>query len=229
MKYCKFIMMAVLLAIVGRTYADNLSVSNVEIKAGETKEILINLNNPSKKYAAFQFDLVLPDGISIAQNDRGKLIASLNADRIDDHTLNVSDMGSNTYRFLSFSMTNAEFYGTSGTLVNVTLQASDNISTGSKTATVKSQVFTAVGGDQSKWSDLSFTIAVSEKAAAPVSYKLTYVVDGTTYKTYDIESGATIAPEAEPTKEGYTFSGWGEIPETMPAHDVTVTGTFSIN
>ena len=31
------------------------------------------------------------------------------------------------------------------------------------------------------------------------------------------------------TKEGYTFSGWSEIPATMPAHDVEVTGTFSIN
>jgi len=61
------------------------------------------------------------------------------------------------------------------------------------------------------------------------SYKLTYIVDGEVYKSYDIEYGATITPEAEPTKEGYTFSGWSEIPETMPAHDVTVTGTFSIN
>ena len=61
------------------------------------------------------------------------------------------------------------------------------------------------------------------------SYKLTYTVDGEVYKTYDLEYGATITPEAEPTKEGYNFSGWSEIPETMPAHDVTVTGTFSIN
>ena len=60
-------------------------------------------------------------------------------------------------------------------------------------------------------------------------HKLTYIVDGVEYKSYDIEYGATITPEVEPTKEGYTFSGWSEIPETMPAHDVTVTGTFSIN
>ena len=60
-------------------------------------------------------------------------------------------------------------------------------------------------------------------------YKLTYTVDGEVYKTYDIEYGTTIIPEAEPTKEGYTFSGWSEIPEIMPAHDVTITGTFSIN
>jgi Listeria/Bacterioides repeat len=60
-------------------------------------------------------------------------------------------------------------------------------------------------------------------------YKLTYTVDGEEYKSYDVEYGATITPEPAPTKEGYTFSGWSDVPETMPAHDVTVTGTFSIN
>ena len=59
-------------------------------------------------------------------------------------------------------------------------------------------------------------------------YKLTYIVDGTEYKTYEIEYDATIMPETNPTKEGCTFSGWSEIPETMPAHNVTVTGAFFI-
>ena len=58
-------------------------------------------------------------------------------------------------------------------------------------------------------------------------YKLTYKVDDEVYKTYDVKYGATITPEAAPTKEGYTFSGWSDIPATMPAHDVTVTGTFT--
>lgn len=61
------------------------------------------------------------------------------------------------------------------------------------------------------------------------SYKLSYVVDGVEYKCYDVVYNATITPEANPTKEGYTFSGWSEIPETMPAHDVTISGTFDIN
>ena len=63
----------------------------------------------------------------------------------------------------------------------------------------------------------------------PGVYKLTYTVDGEVYKTYDIEYGSTITPEAEPTKDGYIFSGWSEIPATMPAHDVTVTGTFTLD
>lgn len=60
-------------------------------------------------------------------------------------------------------------------------------------------------------------------------YKLTYFVDNEIYKSYEIEEGSIINPEVDPTKEGYTFSGWSEIPEIMPAHDVTVTGSFNIN
>ena len=62
----------------------------------------------------------------------------------------------------------------------------------------------------------------------PISkYTLSYIVDGEIYKEYKIKEGYPITPEPEPTKEGYIFSGWSEIPETMPAHDVTVTGTFT--
>ena len=60
-------------------------------------------------------------------------------------------------------------------------------------------------------------------------HTLTYIVDEDVYKTYQLEEGETITPEPAPTKEGYTFSGWSEIPETMPAYDVTITGSFSIN
>ena len=58
------------------------------------------------------------------------------------------------------------------------------------------------------------------------SYDLIYIVDGEEYKRVTLEFGSEITPEEEPTKEGYTFSGWSEIPETMPAHDVEVTGSF---
>ena len=58
-------------------------------------------------------------------------------------------------------------------------------------------------------------------------YQLTYLVDGEEYKSYIIEYGTPITPEAEPAKETYKFSGWSDIPETMPAHDVVVTGTFA--
>ena len=169
MKYYKLLLMAVLLTIVGRTNADNLKVANVDIKAGETKEIAIELINPSKKYAAFQFDLVLPEGITIAPNDKGKPTARLNEERIDDHSLTVSDIGSNTYRFLTFSMMNVEFSGTSGALVYVTLQADKNLKAAEKTATIKEQVFTEESGDQVKWNDLTLKINVIDYTKGDVN------------------------------------------------------------
>ena len=74
--------------------------------------------------------------------------------------------------------------------------------------------------------DLPATCVVK---VTPEKYKLTYMVDNMVYKTYDVEYTSTITPEAFPTKEGYTFSGWSEIPAKMPAKDVTITGSFTIN
>ena len=61
------------------------------------------------------------------------------------------------------------------------------------------------------------------------TYKLVYKVDGEVYKTTEVTYATAITPEAAPTKEGHTFSGWSEIPATMPAHDVEVTGSFTVN
>ncbi len=143
------------------TDADCMRIDDVIINAGETKQLNISLDNPDKKYTAFQFDMTLPEGITIVKNSNGKLMASLDTERKDDHTLNVSEMGNNTYRFLAFSMSNAELYGTNGPLVNITLGADVNMDSGTNAAALKSQVFTATDGTQYKWIDLPFSILVN--------------------------------------------------------------------
>ena len=153
--------MAVLLTLVGRMYADNMTVVDVNLKPGESKTASINLENPTKKYTAFQFDLVLPEGVTVELKNNGKPKISLNEDRIDDHTLTVQDLGSGSYRLLCFSMSNAELYGTSGTLITMTLHAADDASAGTKTGSIKSQVFTEASGDQVKWADFSFTVTIA--------------------------------------------------------------------
>ncbi len=61
------------------------------------------------------------------------------------------------------------------------------------------------------------------------SYNLVYVLDGTEISRETVLYGTELTPAEAPVKEGHTFSGWSEIPATMPSHDVTVTGSFSIN
>lgn len=61
------------------------------------------------------------------------------------------------------------------------------------------------------------------------SYKLTFDVDGNlTEKTF--KYGESITAIENPTKVGHTFVGWSEeLPETMPANDITVEAKWEIN
>ena len=60
-------------------------------------------------------------------------------------------------------------------------------------------------------------------------YTITYIVDGEVFATDSIAYGSEITLREQPTKEGYTFSGWSEAPTTMPARDITIEGTFILD
>ena len=83
------------------------------------------------------------------------------------------------------------------------------------------------------WGEVAATVPAGdvtyEGSYSVNSYTLTYVVDGTIVQTSSVAYGTEIFLLDEPVKEGYTFSGWSEAPKTMPASDVTISGTFTIN
>lgn len=83
------------------------------------------------------------------------------------------------------------------------------------------------------WGEIAKTVPASdltyEGSYTINSYLLTYMVDGEVVESNSVVYGTAITAIAEPTKEGHTFSGWSEIPKTMPANDVTVSGTFTVN
>lgn len=61
-------------------------------------------------------------------------------------------------------------------------------------------------------------------------YILTYIVDGEVYSRNTYDFGAALPAANTPTKEGHTFSGWDrETPATMPAEDITISGSFTPN
>ncbi len=92
---------------------------------------------------------------------------------------------------------------------------------------------TKEGHTFSGWSEIPATMPAKDVTITGSytvnQYTLTYMVDNAEYKKVTLDYGTTITAEAEPTKEGHTFSGWSELPETMPAKDVTVTGSYTIN
>ena len=62
-------------------------------------------------------------------------------------------------------------------------------------------------------------------------YTITFNTDGgSTIDPITQDYGTTVTKPSDPTKEGYTFTGWDkEIPDKMPAENITITATWSIN
>ena len=61
------------------------------------------------------------------------------------------------------------------------------------------------------------------------TYVLTFKIDGDVISTQSLKVGDPISIPDVPVKQGYTFCGWGDVPETMPAENLTFEGTYSIN
>jgi len=109
--------------------------------------------------------------------------------------------------------------------------ASDSLEYG--TAIIAPEVPNKTGYTFDGWGEIPEVVPANdvtiEGSYSVDSYSLTYVMDGEVYCQQTITYGATIEAIAVPTKEGHTFSGWSGLPETMPAKDITVSATFTVN
>ena len=219
MKYRIITTLAALICIVVG-YAGNISVENVSLKPGETTDLKISLSSAVNGLSGVQFDVALPDGFSLVKDDGDKEY-KLSSNQTSDMTCIVKDLGSGSFRFILYSGSLQTLK--EGELMSLNLMVDGNKELGSYSVSLSNVAFSDGDGVVTKESGTSATVKVTNY------FNLVYMVDGSEYKSYQIEYGVTITSEAAPTKEGYTFSGWSNIPATMPANDVTVTGTFAIN
>ena len=61
-------------------------------------------------------------------------------------------------------------------------------------------------------------------------YLVKFVVDGATVQSGEVEFGAEVTKPADPTKEGFTFTGWSpEVPATQGAAAATYTAQWTTN
>lgn len=72
------------------------------------------------------------------------------------------------------------------------------------------------------WSNL--TVKAKWQAT---EHNVYWVIDGKTVKTETYDYGDTITAYVPDAKDGYTFSGWYFIPESMPDSDVTISGSYT--
>ena len=106
-----------------------LSIENFDIKAGETKEMLINLSNPGTELTLLQFDMRLPEGLSIATEEGEYAIDMAGRTTWKRHSLMAKGIDGAT-RFLLASNSNALIDGDNGNVISIKLTASSGFNGG---------------------------------------------------------------------------------------------------
>ena len=134
---------------------------NVQNKSRQAS-FSIDLTNESADLTAYQFDLTLPEGFSLSEDDKGKfLVTKTNRYEDDSHILNITKMEGNTYRFVCFSLSNEIITGTSGAILNATLTIGESIKEGRYKATISNVIVTNTHETQLKPNDSKFNIMVN--------------------------------------------------------------------
>jgi len=132
---------------------DKVTIYDFLISPGQTKVIKISLEN-DEAYAAFQFDLYLPQGITVESY-------SANAERVPTSTnLYMSTLSEGVYRFLSAGMSVDPLVGNSGVIVSLTVKADENLSEGELTGYFRNIVLAKADASGQKYEEMSFPITI---------------------------------------------------------------------
>lgn len=137
---------------------NTVEVKPLSISKGGTAKLEIQLEN-SDEIKAFQFNLVLPDGITVTNVEKSERLP-------DGIVLNYNGLSTpNTYRIIGYQHGNTAFSGTSGCFVYVTLSASDALTVGSNLTGYISEIsLTVIPTDEYEADGSSFEITIVEPA-----------------------------------------------------------------
>ena len=79
--------------------ADGLALSAVSLKPGEEADLTVSIVQETNSYTGFQFDITLPDGLSLVTGDNGLQYAFAQS-QTNSPACDVEDMGHHVYRYV---------------------------------------------------------------------------------------------------------------------------------
>ncbi|MDY4409310.1 MAG: Ig-like domain-containing protein [Prevotella sp.] len=174
------------------TTNDKMYCSNITVAPGETATLPVNLVN-SGKYCSFQFDILLPKGITVDStvNQSGKVrySASLVTSRCVDHSLTSNLIRGNRYRVIVFSLSNTDIEGMSGPVVNIKLKAEKDATEGDYTLKMERVVLATADEKEYYPADSESTVTVSTDTGING-----IIVDPSSVKIYDLQGRKVNKP-----------------------------------
>jgi hypothetical protein len=136
-------------------------------KAGSQIELAIQVKNPEMDFTSCQFDLVLPEGIEIAKNQKGKYIVTT-ADRTEDHEILTKPIDG-AMQIAMYSMSNEVFYGQEGAVMYLTLNVSKELKNGDYVCNIKNIILNDTNVKEYKPADTKFTINIASYTPGDVN------------------------------------------------------------
>ena len=135
------------------------SASDIFVRPGNTCELVVGLQNGEMVINAYQFNLELPEGFTLAEND-GEYLYAL-SDRYSkkrNMQVTISREGSNIYSVVCFSLSSEVITGSEGPVITFTLSASDNIED-DNTGRLTDIVVSTTDGQGLPLADIEFNIS----------------------------------------------------------------------
>lgn len=123
----------------GENRDNTIYMDDVKVKAGTETALPIKMKNTAD-IRGFQFTLDLPDGVTPVKSAKGKIQASLTADRLpadDEHTLSVSENEDGTLLFTANSLYEETFTGTDGEVLTLRVNVASDMADGDYDVVVK--------------------------------------------------------------------------------------------
>ena len=164
-------------------FADNISVPDVTVAAGETATVGISLNNTETNIVSFQMDLTLPEGITV--NKAGCSLTSRITD--EEQELTIGKQGDNVYRLTSTSFALTPISGTSGEIITLSLTAAADSEGG--TATISNIRLATSSSVKLTLDDVVFNVNF---------FATGITVSPTSLNLYKIEDTATLTATVAP-------------------------------
>lgn len=115
-------------------------------RIGGDVNIEIRLKN-AQAASAYNFDLVLPEGVTVAKDSNGRYIDAL-SDRHDDHTRTFNYKGDNVYSFATLSGNSEALMGSDGAIRLVTLHVADVVAEGTYAIEIKNASYSQPNGTE---------------------------------------------------------------------------------
>lgn len=138
-----------------------LTVDDFTINANETQTLTVNLENPDMTVTLVQFDLELPEGLSIPKDEDEEYLIDMTSRASKKHTLDYNDKNG---RVLLSSSSNKTLSGQSGAIITIDITAAATFETGTitlKNIEIVSPDNTAANPVFSKPDDVVITIETS--------------------------------------------------------------------